>query len=458
MTIGWALFMWAAIIWLVPMMYFLMKNECKPKKNIILGVTLPLEAQGDGEVQAVLARFQREMKWACWGVLALILPTLLIRDFGVFLTAWIVWIVLICFVLLLPYVRCNGALRQLKEVRGWKKPGPPQAVADLRAAAMALNWLSPWWFLPPLLASLIPLFFDRELWWLWALDAALIPLFYLCYRYLYLSRTEAAGGDSDKALALTRIRRYNWGKFWLMAAWATGAFNVGLWLTLEHVWLCMAVVLAYGAAVCAGALSVELRVRHMQEKLGNSAGDYLDEDDRWLWGLLYYNPDDRRCVVNNRVGMGTTVNLAKRSMQILTGFCLLLLLSCPLWGVWTIAMERAPVELILTQTELDGSHFGKHWTVALDDIDQVERLDTLPQLFRVAGTGMDSALTGTFRNDELGRLTCCLDPRTGPWLLVRTGDGYMFLFGSGEAGGVEAVLPALEKAASGSGSAGHRPS
>lgn len=233
MTIGWALFMWAAIIWLVPMMYFLMKNECKPKKNIILGVTLPLEAQGDGEVQAVLARFQREMKWTCWGVLALILPTLLIRDFGVFLTVWIVWIVLICFVLLL---------------------------------------------------------------------------------------------------------------------------------------------------------------------------------------------------------------------------------SCPLWGVWTIAMERAPVELILTRTELDGSHFGKHWTVALDDIDQVERLDTLPQLFRVAGTGMDSALTGTFRSDELGRLTCCLDPRTGPWLLVRTGDGYMFLFGSGEAGGVEAVLPALEKAASGSGSAGHRPS
>lgn len=33
MTIGWALFMWAAIIWLVPMMYFLMKNECKPKRT-----------------------------------------------------------------------------------------------------------------------------------------------------------------------------------------------------------------------------------------------------------------------------------------------------------------------------------------------------------------------------------------------------------------------------------------
>lgn len=446
MTIGWALFMWGAIVWLVPMMYFLLKNECKPKKNIILGVTLPLEAQGDGEVQAVLARFRREMKWACRGVLALILPTLLIRDFGVFLTVWLLWIVLICFMPLLPYVRCNGALRRIKEDRGWKQPGPPQAAANLRAAAMALKWLSPWWFVPPLLASLIPLFFDRELWWLWTLDAALIPLFYLCYRYLYSSRAEAAGGDSEKALALTRIRRYNWGKFWLLTAWATGAFNVGLWLTQEHIWLCMAVVLAYGTALCAGVFSVELRVRRMQERLGNSAEGYLDEDDRWLWGLLYYNPHDRRCVVNKRVGMGTTINLARRSMQILTGFCLLLLLSCPLWGVWAIAMERAPVELTLTQTELTGSHFGGHWAVALDDIDRVERLDTLPRLSRTAGTGLDSALTGTFQNSELGRLTCCLDPRTGPWLLVRTKDGQLFLFGSWERGEAETIFDALNNA------------
>ena len=39
MTLGWRLFMWAAALPVLPIMYFVQKNECKPKKNIIVGVT-----------------------------------------------------------------------------------------------------------------------------------------------------------------------------------------------------------------------------------------------------------------------------------------------------------------------------------------------------------------------------------------------------------------------------------
>ena len=442
MTIGWTLFLWAVALPVLPILYFTQKNECKPKKNIIVGVTLPYEAQNDPSVLALLKRFKRELGLTAWSFLVAVVPSLFIRSFGVFMMFWFIWTILLCTIFFIPHIRCNKALRRLKEERGWKRSDTPQVVTDLKAAAEEMRWISPLWFLPPFLLSLVPLCFDRDLWWLWILDAALIPIFYACYRRLYRNRAEVVDDDTGRTLALTRIRRYNWGKCWLILAWATGAFNVGLWLTMEHIWLFMAVILAYSLVVCIALIGIEFRVRRLQEKLteGSGQGYYVDEDDRWIWGLLYYNPDATRLLINDRVGMNASFNLARRPAQVIMGLCLALLLACPLFGVWIIGDERAPVELELTETELTGSHYGSRWSVALADIQSAELIEELPPLRRRAGTGLDNAMTGAYSSDEWGRFTCCIDPRTGPWLLVTQVDGNIYLFGSSTEGEVEKIL------------------
>lgn len=446
MTLFWKLIMWAGIIWLLPLLNAYFKSECKPKKNIIAGVTLPYSAQDDATVLALLARYKKDLKLTCWIMLAAAVPSLLLQGFGAFMTYWLTWTIFMCLSFYVPYIRCNKALRKLKEDRGWRRAEEaPQVVTDLKAAAEEMRWLSPWWFLPPFVISLVPLFFERTVWWLWGLDAVIVPVSYLCYRYLYRNRAEVVDEDSERTLALTRIRRYNWGKCWLIVAWATGLFNVGMWLTLENIWLCMAVILVYGLVVCVSVIGIEFRVRRLQEKLTENSGQgyYVDEDDRWIWGMIYYNPNDARLTINNRTGVGTTINLARRSGQLLMGAGLALLLACPLVGVWMIGMERAPVELEVTETEIIGSHYGGEWSVALEDIGSVEVLKERPPLRRVAGTGMESALTGQFNADGWGRVTVCIDPRTGPWLLVTAGDGKLFLFGASEEGAVEEIAAKL---------------
>ena len=443
---GWRLFMWAAALPVLPIMYFVQKNECKPKKNIIVGVTLPYEAQGDGEVLALLERYKREMKLICWIMLAAGLPSLFLRSFGAFLTVWMLWVEAICVIFFIPYVRCNKALRRLKEARCWRqREEVPQVVTDLQAAAEEIRWLSPWWFLPPFLIALIPLFFEPDVWWAWTVCAVMVPVFYLCYRWLYRNRAEVVDADSQRTMALTRIRRYNWGKFWLVMAWATGIFNALLWLTLNHVWLCMGVCLLYGLITVAEAVSIELRVRRLQEKLtaDSGRGYYVDDDDRWLWGAFYYNPDDCRVIVNARTGINATFNLAKRPGQIIALFLAAMMLALPLVGVWEMRMERAPVELEVTETELVGSYFGGEWSVTLEDIAEIQVLPERPKLRRVAGTGMENALTGQFSAEDWGRVTVCLDPRTGPWLLVTAEDGTLYLFGASEEGIVETIAARL---------------
>lgn len=430
MRFGGNLLLWGCMLWLPVLIYFLMRNEAKPKKNIIVGVTLPYEARQDPAVLEVLDRFKREAKLTCVLVLLPAIPGCFIRSFGLSMTVWLTWVVAVCVVVNIPYIRCNRALHRLKLERGWRREPSAQPLPEPREA-LELKWLSPLLFLPPLLVSLIPLLFDRELWAVWLVDAALVVLFYACYRWLYRNKSEMVDGDADRTVALTRMRRYHWGRCWLVMAWATGLFDLGLWLTMDHLWWQMAVILVYSVGICVEAIGVEFRIRRQQEKLtaGGSREDYVDEDDHWIWGMFYYNPNDAKLIVNARVGMNTTINLAKRSGQVLMVLTMALLLGCPLMGLWFMDMERAPVELAVTEEAVVASHHGTEYRVALEDVDTVELLEELPPMRRVSGTGLDSARTGKFSSDAWGRFTCCVDPRTGPWLLIREEDGDLFLFG-----------------------------
>ncbi|WP_239984717.1 DUF5808 domain-containing protein [Sporolactobacillus pectinivorans] len=46
------------------------------------------------------------------------------------------------------------------------------------------------------------------------------------------------------------------------------------------------------------------------------AGPILDDDARWIWGMLYFNPSDPSIFVEKRVGIGYTINMARPSAWI----------------------------------------------------------------------------------------------------------------------------------------------
>ena len=435
MTIGSNALLWGSIIWLPWLMYALLCDEAKPKKNIILGATIPYAAREDAEVLQIIAVFKKEMLLTAILLMLPAAPCIFIRSLGISMTLWLIWVVLVCFAFYIPYGRANIALKRLKEKRGWKRSAEPVTFADLKAVSAEQRWLSPLAFLPPFLISLIPMAVDWEMWLLWVINAACVVFFYLTYRFCYRNRAEMVDSNTDLTIALTRIRRYNWGKAWLMMAWAMAVLSFALCFTMDHVWWMTAVLLVFTLAVISIMLRIEFRVRHMQQSLcvNSGQGDYLDEDDHWILGMFYHNPNDSRTLVNARVGMNSTFNLATRAGQILTGMTLLILLACPLIGVWLTGMEQSSVELTVTETTVEATFIAKDYTVALDEIERAVLLDTLPKMRRVAGTGMPSVSTGTWSSSEWGRFTCCIDPREGPWLLLETEGGRIYLFGGGEA-------------------------
>lgn len=432
--------LWLCVIWVPLVLYFFLANETKFKKNIVIGTTLPFEARTDPDVQARLGKFKRQLGAVCLILTALALMGLFLPlSMGESLTAMLVWTDLAIVAPLVVYVRCNRDLRAIKAGRGWGQTTAPQTVTvDLSAAVQPAKELSFRHFLPPLVVSAIPV---AGVWAAWGWVAGVvflvnplcILLFWLLYRYAFRRKSEVVDGNTDRTQALTRLRRQYWRRSWLWLSWFMALFALALWGSY-YAFLPSFVaigVLTLGLVVV--AFRLEFRLRRAQEKLtaDSGTGFYVDEDDKWLWGLFYYAPNDRRLVVNARVGISTSVNLARRSGKIIMGLCAALLIFMPLLGIWVMGEESAPVELTLTDTALVASHGGDRYEIDLDDIAEAELLDAMPSgLRRVAGTAMDTVRKGQYAAAGYASLTLCLDPREGPWLLVTTTRGGSYLFGA----------------------------
>lgn len=444
--------LWVSIIWLVPLMYFLLKNEARFKKNIAVGVTLPYEGRTDPETLALLARFKREQ-----GVVAvalLVLAAVLIAlpvSFGLALTLFLVWGDLCVVLPIVPCVRCNAALKALKKARGWGEPRRQTAVADLRAAAQPEQKTRPAAFVLPLIVSILPVWW--ALGWGDTLEGlilltgpACVVLFWLCWRFAFRRKAEVVDENEDLTATLTRIRRLAWRRCWLWGAWFMALVNVTLLFTFDYPLVGTAALVVLSAVMTAAMVGLEFRLRKLQEKLTAHSGQdfYVDEDDKWLWGMFYYDPNDSHLMVNTRVGMNTTVNLARPVGKGLMTAVAVLLLLMPLAGVWVMGEEGAAVTLTLTDTALVSAHASTRYEIPLEEIRSAELLEELPDIRRVAGTAMETVDKGRWRCDAYGALTVCLDPRTGPWLLVETGEAnYLLGTGDGSAGEVYAALSSL---------------
>ena len=440
----WKLILWVSIIWLVPLMYFFLKNEIKFKKNIAVGVTLPYEGRTDPAVLALLAGFKKKLGRVCLGLLILAAVLMVLPvSFALMLTIWLIWIDLCVVLPLVPYARCNLALKALKRSRGWSNPQRQTAVADLKATAQPEQKLHPMAFLLPLIVSALPVWW--ALGWGDPLEGLIlltgpvcVVLFWLCWRFAFRRKAEVVDENQDLTAALTRIRRRAWRRCWLWGAWFMALINVAL--TISFTWPVpgLILLLLLSGAMVAVMVGMEFRLRKLQEKLtaGSGRNCYVDEDDKWIWGMFYYDPNDSHLVVNARVGINTTVNLARPAGKVIIILTAALLALMPLTGVWLMGEERAPVTLTLTDSALVAAHSGTRYEIPLDAIQSVELLEDLPDIRRVAGTAMDAVDKGRWRCDEYGVLTVCLDPRTGPWLLVKT-DEITYLVGSGDGGAGE---------------------
>lgn len=441
-----SIILWACILPVLPILYVVMRNEVRFKKNIVVGVTLPYAARDHADVTRRLEQYKRELKWVFLFLLLIAVPGFFVERTGTAMFVWGVWILLMIALPNIPFIRCNRDLKEIKSANGWSRQSREVVYVDT-AAIPEEAWLSPWLFVPAVLLCLLPIVWDRELMVIYLVDAVCALGCWAGYRCLYRNRSETVDANRELSQVLSRVRRRNWGRMWRYCAYFMALINIAMWLLINHVVLSMVLILGISALLVYAAVRIEFATRRVQEKLTTESGKawYVDEDDKWIWGLFYYNPNDSRTIINTRVGMNSTINLAKPAGKVFTGFTIILLLMIPFFGFLMDGVGSKPTEIQISNDVLVASHGSSVYEVEIGDIASVELLDALPDgLQRVYGTGTENLLKGKFRADEYGNMTLCLDPQCPPFLLIQTNSGQYYLFGMRETGATEGVLTEIQ--------------
>lgn len=444
------LFLVACVYLFLPIEYAVMRNNTVPKNNLILSVTLPPEAREDPEVGRICADFRRKLLWAC-GLLTLVLvPAVFLPWMSVCTTVALVWLLAALVVPVWVYGRGFAAMKALKRRRGWQTASAGQTVVELGPVKLPRP-VKTRWFVPPMVLSVLPVIScladDWEPSWavillITAGSCLLVTaMSLLCYGLIFHQRADALDGDLDLTTALTRVRRYNWTKFWLLSAWLTAGYSLAVWLCLGSGFGYILWTSVYTVALLAAALATEFAARRAQQRLtqNRTRQPQVDEDDYWIWGQFYYNPNSTRLMINERVGMGISMNFARPGAKALAVFCAVLLLAMPLFGVWLMAEELTPIRLTLEADAVVAAQVGEVCRVPLSEIEDARILDTLPACSRIWGTGMENLLKGSFDVAGFGVCQLCLNPQSGPYLLLDTAHETYLLGGPG----VEALWTAL---------------
>ena len=426
----------AAIIWFVLifpcliLVAVLLTNEAKPKKNIVLGVTLNYAGLHDRRVDAILRRFRRDV-WICTGVMALAFTALAFLDFGGFMMWSIALLIVAIFVPYAVYVRANRKLAALKRAEGWRVPYTGAVVVDLKSAAEAMPALKRSAFLPPILISAIPMVFvmlsgDGVERWGGIMTFGVAALIGLMCMFLYplilRQRGDVAGPDSGKNAALTRVRRYNWGKMLLATSWLTAIFMLGFWFLQESELWTMVLTVVYTFALIGFCLATELTVRRVQERLTRDEAGCVDEDDLWIWGMFYNNPNDRHVFINDRTGSGMGVNLGRPAGKIFAAVTAALLVGVIVACISLALGFSSPFEASIEDGTLYFRHGMEKYEIALEDITALELIDELPRAQRIAGTGLPTLIEGRFSVEGYENVRLSLNPEQPPYIVVQTVD------------------------------------
>ena len=208
-----------------------------------------------------------------------------------------------------------------------------------------------------------------------------------------------------------------------------------IWLNFIFMLICLIIIVFFYAdilsivlcvfymiGVIIGILLLISKNRKIEALYSKEFSCVSDDDDNWIFGMIYHNKNYNRVLVKKRIGVGSTINSAHPVGKILYGFIILCTIS-PLVAVAYIGMaESTPLKIQLNDENIVCRHTTDYYTIDYNDIKSIEygseRNDM--RFIRVAGYGMPTIEKGNFTvNGEHG-CAVFLNPETENYIKIVT--------------------------------------
>ena len=417
---------------IVVILYFVFKNTCKDQNGSLFAVNMKPEWKERPEVQAVVEKFNSEMKQYFLLLLVLPLTSFLTGYVSVQLTIWMLWMLLAIVLLCLPLVHANSALKEWKKEQHLYGNMQMERLVELKSLGKIRRVKLFPFLIPNFLAGIVTIAAYavrhadlginiqiglKNVSWL-CLVMWLCGLFlWRCAVWMDRQPVTVISTDSDVNLNYTRVRKNIWKNFWLVVIWCNTAFVAATFLTAflteeqGKMLLISSVLYTLLITVLCFPLVKQLRNVENAYRDRRNLTEEAEDDRCWIGGLFYYNPEDKHTIVQKKVGVGTTMNLATpigKGSMILSA--LLLVLLIPGCCIWVLLLEFTPIRLQIENQTLYARQLNTNYEVEVEQIENLEKITELPGWSKVSGSAMDTLEEGTFFIRNVGKCEVFLNP------------------------------------------------
>lgn len=454
-------------------LYFIMKKAGNFKDHSLFSVTLWPDAEQDPRLLSLQKKYKKQLFFVNLGALLLLILTIVPKQFSIAMMIWTLalWIMIVLYDV--PYAIAHQKMLAYKTAYRLSQPETDvethqYTYADLSAATAkkpaffqtssligALVGCLPILLIPILQKTLnhasAPEIWVQEIVAVSLAATGLFAAFLL--RYYHRRPAAVLSMDSKINQQFARIQSYQWGRFYCVIIWMTALLNLFFlilfqWYSDALMSVLLIVVTLYCLALFIGLIAVFRVIQKEKEKL-ISGTEILqnDDDSNWIFGMFYYNKNDSNLMVEQKVGIGTTLNLARPGALIFSVVAILggFLLSVGM-SIWLLVSEFTPISLQYEQHTLTASHIREEYQIKQEEIESVTPISELPDLSRTNGTGMEKLLKGHFYcRTENRRYLLCLNPTTDSYLVVHTTDDKWYIFSGQEASQTDTVYEKLSK-------------
>ena len=352
--------MFVCIVPTAVLMYILGFSGNPSKKKMIFGVrNNPKFHEGDAaEKLAAITKSCRTVALIITIAVCLVSVILFFMPVtGFTMAAWVILVLAELILIAVPYGKGNTELKSLKRELGITKKGV--VYADLSSTNIIHALKMPWIILPNaicLAASVFAVLTDLgvikvfgeipyEKYTLTIMSmsflliaALLIPIAYMMDN----TRNTVISKDSNINANYNRAKKKCWADLMIGMSWANTLYVVAtliLMMFINSEIMIIAGVLAYTliimVCVVIGA-KTQMAVEKRYDK--DTDLELQDDDDNWIFGMFYYNPNDTRLNVEKRFGYGGTVNIAHpagKVIMIISALIIIALIGLLVWAAVT---------------------------------------------------------------------------------------------------------------------------
>lgn len=415
------------VLWIL---YFVMRSGGDAKNGYSFGISMKGDWLKSEEMQQILDRYKKELKQISTILAVVPFVSFAVPYGSIQFTVWMLWILAVIGISQIPYMKANKKVLALKRQKGWQRKGAGNTYIELKNAGQVRRVHGYSFLAPTAISGVIAA---------WGVGkavamgigayAALIvtfavitPLYYGIAVWMDEQKTEVVSNDSEVNLNYARAKKNVWKNLWLWLSWMNTAYTVFAVVVLVEEGLAVNGILwgsiVYTLLTFLFFLWSWRKICHIEacyvEKKDFSTED--SADDCWIWGIFYFNPKDKRVMVNKRAGIGTTMNMATPVGMGISLFGTVVILLIPICCIWLILEEFTPIHLAVEKEVLTAEHLSCEYEIPVEDIDGMEVLHEIPGWSKVSGTGMEKLEKGTFHIRNVGKCEVFLNPQNAVFL------------------------------------------